>query len=90
MNCKYCKTNCTGAKQDREVAMCLGYDPLKTNADRIRNMTDEEIFDLFTEVMGGERFFYCPACREKTESECFASNCANCFMEWLKQEVNDG
>ena len=43
MNCKYCRANCTGAKQDREIAMCLGYDPPKTNADRIRAMSDEEL-----------------------------------------------
>ena len=43
MNCKYCRANCTGAKHDREIALCLGYDPLKTNADRIRSMTDEEL-----------------------------------------------
>ena len=60
----------------------------KTNADRIRAMSDEGMFDLFTEDMDGERFFYCPACRGKTEEECFASNCADCFMAWLKQEVD--
>lgn len=47
MNCKYCRANCTGAKQDREIALCLGYDPPKTNADRIRSMTDEELAEWF-------------------------------------------
>ena len=78
-------------KEHCAVAGCNRYEKQlkQTNADRVRNMTDEGMFDLFTEDMDGERFFYCPACRGKTEEECFASNCADCFMAWLKQEVSD-
>ena len=61
----------------------------KTNADRIRNMTDEELVKEFIETMDDEMFFNCPVCKTKTESECFASNCEKCWVEWLKQEVEE-
>ena len=58
-----------------------------TNADRIRRMSDEELLELFTDsTEDGERFFCCPSCRTKTESECFAFNCGDCFLEWLQEE----
>lgn len=50
MNCKYCRANCTGAKHDREIALCLGYDPPKTNGDFIRSMSDEELAIKLSEI----------------------------------------
>ena len=60
----------------------------KTNADRIRAMSDEELVKEFIDTMSDEMFFNCPVCKTKTESECFASNCEKCWVEWLKQEVD--
>ena len=65
----------------------LIYDTVRTNADRIRAMSDEELVKEFIETMADEMFFNCPVCKTKTESECFASNCEKCWVEWLKQEV---
>ena len=52
----------------------------KTNADRIRSMTDEELAQYMGDVQtwGG-----CPnhGARNCTE------NCADCWLDWLKQEV---
>lgn len=44
MECKTCKSHCVWAGQEKsEFGKCLvGYTP-KTNADRIRSMTDEEL-----------------------------------------------
>ena len=78
MNCKYCRANCTGAKQDREIAMCLSYDPPKTNADRIRNMTDEEL----AKTISGDQIY--PWC---TEEPCKYDSCTDCVLAWLKQEA---
>ena len=77
MNCKYCRANCTGAKQDREIAMCLGYDPPKTNADRIRAMSDEEL----AKTISGDQIY--PWC---TEEPCKYDSCTDCVLAWLKQE----
>jgi len=75
MNCKNCRANCTGAKHDREIAMCLGYDPPKTNADRIRAMSDEEIEDWYWWIHK-EMMRY-------TDSRDFVYN-------WLRQEAEEG
>ena len=54
----------------------------KTNADRIRAMTDEELAQYMGDVQtwGG-----CPnhGARNCTE------NCADCWLDWLKQEVTE-
>ena len=54
----------------------------RTNADRIRSMTDEELAQYMGDVQtwGG-----CPnhGARNCTE------NCADCWLDWLKQEVTD-
>ena len=54
----------------------------KTNADRIRSMTDEELAQYMGDVQtwGG-----CPnhGARNCTE------NCADCWLDWLKQEVGE-
>ena len=82
MNCKYCRANCTGAKQDREIALCLGYDPPQTNADRIRAMTDEDLAEFLNTV----NTEFCSSVMGK--SPCRAENCP-CWLEWLKEEATD-
>lgn len=80
MNCKYCRANCTGAKQDREIALCLGYDPPKTNADRLRAMSDEELAGWLAINDS------CPS----TEQERKCNNrCGECWLDWLRQEVRN-
>lgn len=49
----------------------------QTNADRIRNMTDEEL----ARAIGED-----PHC-EKTECE---DNCYECTLKWLQAEVKEG
>ena len=56
---------------------------IKTNADRIRAMTDEELADWF-----GSSEAFCPTGYFET-SECDAcpENCIKHWLFWLKQEV---
>lgn len=56
-----------------------------TNADRIRNMLDEELADFLDDVYNNiddEFDFPCNSCYEKV-------NCDICFLEWLKEEVEE-
>ena len=59
---------------------CDQYRPAKpmTNADRIRQMTDEEL----AESLSGS-----VACKHVTG--CLDTSCYECTLEWLKQEVNE-
>ena len=53
----------------------------KTNADRIRSMTDDELAEYFMGVADCPlpyQYKYCPN-EDKT--------CLNCWLNWLKQEV---
>lgn len=61
------------------------YAKKKTNADRIRSMSDEELAELLDSVdNGGIRAldvdYPCDECTQKTE-------CEDCFKEWLQSEV---
>ena len=57
----------------------------KTNADRIRNMTDEELAE-FLDIVGEDGIssqyvdIPCNCCREKTE-------CSKCWKDWLQSKA---
>lgn len=81
MNCKYCRANCTGAKHDREIALCLGYDPPKTNGDFIRSMSDEELAE-FIDAVQSDAY-------EHGVNETAINDYPNSYgewAEWLRQE----
>ena len=81
MNCKYCRANCTGAKHDREIALCLGYDPPKTNGDFILSMSDEELAEFMCHNVsnGTVNCAFCGAAE-------FCRMGHNGWLDWLKQE----
>ncbi len=83
MNCKYCRANCSGAKQDREITLCLGYDPPKTNADRIRSMSDEELAEFMCHNISNETV-NCAFCA--AEEFCRIGHIG--WLGWLKQEAD--
>lgn len=60
----------------------IPYRKAKTNADRIRSMSDEELADLLDEVFNNIADFPCSSCAEKI-------NCDVCFLEWLQQEAEE-
>ena len=73
MNCKYCRASCTGAGRDRELAMCLGYDPPKNNADRIRAMDDIALARQIAAFTGYEG---------NPEEVAY-------WLDWLRKEITD-
>ena len=58
--------------------------PVKTNADKIRNMTDEKIASLICNI----KITGCPDGMYNT-SWCDDMSCAECWLDWLKQEATD-
>lgn len=52
--------------------------PPKTNADRIRQMTDEELIDLVNSSV----------CHYATN--CLDNDCEECGRKWVMKEVSDG
>lgn len=69
-----------------DCADCMswnGYCPAdcepKTNADRIRSMTDEELADWVANL-------HCP---HYEDDDYTCDDCEECWRDWLKQEVND-
>lgn len=53
---------------------------VKTNADRIRAMSDEELAELVNSP--------CPPTTPCVEDAYGEPNCKNCWLEWLKEEVD--
>lgn len=60
----------------------------KTNADRIRNMSDEELtsvlFDSCIESMNLEE---CPCSGEESDDNKIREKCKKCILEWLQSEA---
>jgi hypothetical protein len=58
----------------------------KTNADNIRQMSDEELAQHLRDVAN----YACPPGKEFTTVVCGKyPDCKKCWLDWLKQEVND-
>lgn len=90
-NCKICKRhgNCDSEKEMEKtypthiVIGCSACEPKPmTNADRIRVMTDEELAIEET-AKGG-----CPHDCETPDD--MDTDCVRCWLDWLKQEVDNG
>ena len=77
-HCPYKKYECFAEKS------CANYKPpiYLTNADRIRQMTDEELADHFAYYK-----FICPSNIENSE-QCI-KECEKCWMNWLKQAATE-
>ncbi len=77
MNCKNCKRQgCSLAGKSHEMSFECRLYVGKTNADRIRNMTDEEL----------ARFLYIKTC----EDGCPQFDIISGWLNWLKQKVVEG
>lgn len=73
--------NCQYNSNSRDDEPCCGCDNRKTNADRIRSMSDEELADILfdscmdhIEVSSCERMFKKDSCKE-------------CVLNWLQSEA---
>ena len=73
--------NCQHNSNSRDSEPCCRCDSRKTNADRIRNMSDEELADtLFNSCLEVMHIDECP----------YADNvgmCKKCISEWLQSEA---
>ena len=54
---------------------------VKTNADRIRAMSDEELAAFLDD--------YEQLCEGRELTECIAKNCKECISEWLQQPAKE-
>lgn len=58
---------------------------IKTNADRIRHMTDEELAGLIDNSMN---VFSCPMCDMYEQADiCEPEDCYGHILKWLKKEI---
>ena len=85
MNCKNCKNQrCFLSGNNHEMSFECSTYVGKTNADRIRGMSDEELAEFEIERM------CCPhgkhGCKENNLT---CDNCEQCWLDWMKQEVKD-
>lgn len=75
-------------KADAETYLlyCGDTDKPQTNADRIRSMTDEELAEFIANSTS------CETCvvRKGGSDGCQNTNCSTAWLDWLKQEVDDG
>lgn len=72
--------NCQHNSNSRDNEPCCSCDSRQTNADRIRNMSDEELAE----------FIPCPYMKDPYD-ECVHGwhdyDCSKCKLEWLQSEV---
>ena len=93
-NCGWLEINPSGAmfcgysdERTCENESCLAWknkDELKTNADRVRTMTDEELAEAFAMISD------CMSCNcRNAEDDCSIvdGTCQQQWLKWLQQEV---
>ena len=77
--------NCQHSSNPRDNEPCCRCDSRHTNADRLRNMSDEELAE-FLDIVGEDGISSqyadvpCDCCCEKTE-------CSKCWKDWLQSEA---
>ena len=69
---------------DVDKCPCNIYRP-KTNSDRIRLMTDEELANAISDNID------CACCNQflKDKIDCSGDGCPKAWIEWLKEEVKE-
>lgn len=86
MNCKKCKYEPTcGMAQFSHISACYKFNP-RTNGDRIREMRDEELADIICD----HACMLCPLGTCDGRMEIGRDACYKRWLEWLKQEVENG
>jgi hypothetical protein len=85
-NCKYDSKEsnefpCVECSHNRAVDY---YEP-KTNADRIRNMTDEELAEAIMHFRNS-----CDCCIPTIQGKACVGSCVHSILKWLQAEVKEG
>ena len=80
--CNWCEKIHDDPDEERERE-CEYYEVM-TNADRIRNMTDEELAEFLEKTVRdmGDNMF---KCENQSLEKCM--DCKECYLAWLKSEV---
>ena len=74
--------NCKYNSNSRDNEPCCRCDSRQTNADRIRNMSDEELMDtLFNSCLKYMHIDECPY------ADMNVGMCKKCISEWLQSEA---
>ena len=73
--------NCQHNSNSRENEHCCGCDSKQTNADRIRNMSDEELAEWISTKD------VCGQCAYELECVCMKVPCTNGILKWLQSEA---
>lgn len=73
--------NCRHNSNSRDNEPCCRCDSKHTNADRIRNMSDEELAEWINTKDA------CGQCAYELESLCMEEPCTNGILKWLQSEV---
>ena len=76
--------NCQHDSNSRDNEPCCRCDSKQTNADRIRNMSDEELAEFMSE---NTSYYYCGVrCKDRPKSPT-ESSCNFRWLDWLQSEV---
>lgn len=63
----------------------------QTNADRIRGMSDEEMMEyMYHNCHCPPELDELPSCPYRKKNRVQTKDCRTCWLDWLKQEVEDG
>ena len=83
----YCKL-CDISLCSTTITVCYRYRKIgKTNADRIRNMSDEELADLLDEKIWDLPWCDSDAPIDPETKKCLIWDCKKCALKWLELEV---
>ena len=72
---------------DKNIERDCPYFKPKTNADRIRNMTDEELRDFLYDMTSESQCHICAFKKGWLCEKPYDKSCHDGVMEWLKSEV---
>lgn len=81
--------NCQHNSNSRDSEPCCRCDSRHTNADRIRNMSDEELASvLFSGCIDSMDLEECPyASESKLDNNKIRKICKKCTLDWLQSEA---
>lgn len=81
--------NCQHNSNSRDNEPCCRCDSRQTNADRIRNMSDEELASvLFSGCIDSMDLEECPfASESELDNYKIRKICKKCVLEWLRSEA---
>ena len=84
--CERCKRLEICERVEKGIAhSCVGFTPKKTNADRIRSMSDDDLAEFMCHSVSPSGTINCSAC--EVQEFCHAGQ--NGYYYWLRQEAEE-